>query len=263
MEERTKMAYETIIYEKKDHVAIITLNRPEKLNAENAQLTTDLAHAMADADRDKNIIVLIITGAGRAFCAGADLEEVASQDPAVIRKRQEAPNFFEILNKFSKPMIAAINGVTAGGGFELACYCDIVIAADTAMISDGHANFVGLGPKATVMAPYLMGRRKAAELLLTGDRWPASELEKAGFINHVVPADKLMEKAMEIAQKIASKMPLAMILAKSVIKRAGLVDQDSLSLYAAACLQRISNTKDFAEGMKAFAEKRKPKYIGE
>ena len=257
--------YETILYDKKGHVAKITLNRPEKLNAMNSQLSYDVADALADAEKDKNIIALILTGAGRGFCAGADLGEVklAQENPEIAKKRENAPRLLELLNVFPKPVVAAVNGVATAGGFELILYSDIVVAADTARIGDAHANFVGIGPAATTLAPYRMNRKKANELLLTGDIWPAVELEKAGLVNHVVPADKLMEKAEEIANKIASHMPLAMIAAKDIMNRAGLSDPDTLWAYVNEVCQRISKTEDFTEGMKAFAEKRTPVFKGQ
>lgn len=257
--------YETIIYEKKGHIAILTLNRPEKLNAMNSQLSIDVADALHDTEKDKDVIALILTGAGRGFCAGADLTEVkaAAENEEIRRKRESAPSILEELNRFPKPVVAAVNGVATAGGFELILYSDIVVAADTARIGDAHANFVGIGPAATTLAPYRMNRKKAAELLLTGDIWPAVELEKAGLVNHVVPADKLLEKAEEIANKIASHMPLAMVAAKNIMNRAGLVDPDTLWAYVGEVVHRIAQTEDFMEGMRAFAEKRTPVYKGQ
>jgi enoyl-CoA hydratase/carnithine racemase len=261
------MNYETIIYEKKEHVAIVTLNRPDKLNAMNAQMSVDMADATADAADDKAISVLILTGAGRGFCPGADLRDLgkatAEGKNSGPQKQSKVPSAIESIRDFPKPVIAAVNGVATAGGFELLLCSDIVIAADTARIGDAHANFVGVGPWASTMAAYKMNRQKAVELLLTGDIWPAAELEKAGLLNYVVPADKLMEKAMEIADKIASHMPLAMAAAKDILKRVGLTDPATLYAYVKEVCARMGKTKDFAEGMKAFAEKRKPNYIGE
>ena len=261
------MAYETILYEKKEHVAIITLNRPERLNAMNAQMSIDMADATADAESDKDIVVLILTGTGRGFCPGADLMDMgkakAEGKDSGPAKRAKVPSAIESIKNFPKPVITAVNGVATAGGFEMILSSDIVVAADTARIGDAHANFVGVGPWASTMSPYKMNRQKAVELLLTGDIWPAIELEKAGLVNYVVPADKLMEKAMEIAQKIASHMPLAMAAAKDITKRVGLTDPVALEAYVREVCGRLGKTKDFGEGMKAFAEKRKPKYTGE
>ena len=258
------MSYKAIIYEKKDHVAILTLNRPEKLNAINSQLAIEVVDALTDAEKDANILVVILTGTGKGFCAGADLAEVKAlrEDPEIRRNRAEAPRLLEVMKRFPKPVISAVNGVAAAGGFELILCSDIVVASDVARIGDAHANFVGIGA-APAIAPYKMSRVKAAELLLTGDFWPANELEKAGLVNHVVPADKLMEKAMEIANKIAGKMPLATIAAKSIMNRSGLGDQETLLAYLREAMQRITKTEDHAEGLKAFAEKRTPIYKGQ
>jgi enoyl-CoA hydratase len=256
--------YETILYDKKGHVATITLNRPEKLNAMSIQLSYDCADAFGDAEKDVNIIALILTGTGRGFCAGADLSEVkmATEDPEMAKKRKTAPRLLEVMAGFRKPVIAAVNGVATAGGFELILYSDLVVASETARIGDAHANFVGIGPAATTIAPYKMNRMKAAELLLTGDIWPAIELEKAGLVNYVVPADKLMAKAEELANKIASHMPLAMVAAKDIMNRAGLSDPATLWAYVNEVEERISKTEDFKEGMRAFAEKRTPNFKG-
>jgi enoyl-CoA hydratase len=259
------MSYETIIYEKKDHVAIITMNRPDKLNSLNTQMSLDMADALADAEDDKGVVVIVITGTGRGFCAGADLTEVKSRSEGkgAPQKRVRTPSAIELIRLCPKPVITAVNGIATAGGFEMVLCSDIVVASDTARIGDGHANFVGIGPWATTMAAYRMNRSKAMELLLTGELWPAVELEKAGLVNYVVPADKLLPKALEIAQKIASHMPLAMVAAKDIIKKAGLTDPVTLMAYAGELVGRIGRTEDFTEGMKAFAEKRKPVYKGQ
>jgi enoyl-CoA hydratase/carnithine racemase len=253
--------YETIIYEKKDRVAVITLNRPEKMNAMSLQMCLEFAEAAADIENDKNITVLVLTGTGKGFCPGADLSEL--KDPEIRLRREKTSTIVDQMRRFTKPVVCAVNGTATAGGFEIIVNSDIVIASETARIGDAHANFVGLGPVASTMAPYKMHRKKATELLFTGDLWPAAELEKAGLVNHVVPAEQLMEKAMEIANKIASHMPLAMIALKKVINMAGLSDPETLYAYVREVTARIGKTEDFAEGMKAFAEKRKPQYKGQ
>jgi enoyl-CoA hydratase/carnithine racemase len=258
--------YETILYEKNEGVATVTLNRPEVLNAINMQMHREITEAFADAEEDRDIRVVILTGQGRAFCAGADLKELSEifADP----DRQKAfyenlPNTFDVVANSPKPVICAINGVATAGGLELVLSCDIVIASEEARIGDRHAAFVGIGPIFCSIAPRKMMFMKAVELALTGDIWTASECEKAGLVNYVVPPDKLEAKAKEIAAKLTDKMPLGSRAIKNIIKQTMEGDAESALRVAHREQQALGQSKDHAEGMKAFAEKRKPVFTGE
>jgi enoyl-CoA hydratase/carnithine racemase len=254
-----------VLYEKDGHIATITMNRPEAMNAINVEMIDAFVVHLVEATRDADIRVLIVTGVGRAFCVGADIRQLKKweQDES-LRERfyTAAPRLFRLLEEFPHPVIAAVNGVAAAGGFELCCYADLVVAADDAKIGDAHANFVGFGPISAVVAPYLFPRKIVAELLLTGDMWTAADMKTVGFVNRVVPAGEALLAARALAEQIAVKPPLAMSAAKGLMRRAGLVDRGELLSQAFACAQRNFATRDFAEGLRAFAEKRPPVYVG-
>lgn len=254
-----------IDYVKEGHVATIRMNRPEAMNAINLDMIERFDAVLTEAAADHDVRVLILTGVGNAFCVGADIKQLKCWeiDPS-LRERfyALAPAMFRKLEEFPRPVIAAVNGVAVAGGFELCCYADIVIAAEGVKMGDGHANFVGFGPVSAVLAPYLMSRKKAAELLFTGDVWTARELADAGFVNHVVPAEQLAGTVRKMAEKIASKQPIALAAAKSLMRRAGSIDNGLLLSHAFESAQRIFTTRDFAEGLKAFEEKRSPRFEG-
>src|ERR1700675_4318074 len=254
-----------VLYEKDGHIATITMNRPEEMNAINVEMIDAFVVHLIEATRDADIRVLIVTGVGRAFCVGADIRQLKKweQDES-LRERfyTAAPRLFRLLEEFPHPVIAAVNGVAAAGGVELCCYADLVVAADDAKIGDAHANFVGFGPISAVVAPYLFPRKIVAELLLTGDMWTAADMKTVGFVNRVVPAGEALQAARALAEQIAVKPPLAMSAAKGLMRRAGLVDRGELLSQAFASAQHNFATQDFAEGLRAFAEKRPPVYVG-
>jgi enoyl-CoA hydratase/carnithine racemase len=260
----------TIIYEKNNGVATVTLNRPEKFNTLSIEALTELREAMTDAQEDMAVRVVIITGKGKAFCGGADLKSVDERSKSGeldldVEKafHKVATAAFATIEKCTKPVIAAVNGIAVAGGFEICLWSDIVIASEDARIGDGHANYILMGPISVNLLPRQIGLKKTMELLLTGDTWPARELEKAGFVNKVVPADKLMEAANEMAAKIAEKSPLGSTFTKAIVKQAIQAPVDVVNDLAFSVLERIAFTKDRVEGVRAFTEKRKPKYTGE
>jgi enoyl-CoA hydratase len=260
------MSYEAIIYEKSNGVATITFNRTQALNALTMKMMDEILSALKDAEGDIDTRVVVLTGSGRGFCVGADLKEVASFAGDAVKQRafyQAGPNMYGAIESLTKPVIGVVNGVATAGGFEILLYCDIVIAADDARIGDTHANFVGIGPFACTMAPRKMGYRKAVELCLTGDIWSAADCEKAGLVNYVVPKDKLADKVKDITSKLTNKMPLGLASTKTVLRQALDGNLNSVLKLALRESAAISNTQDFAEGMKAFAEKRKPNYKGQ
>jgi enoyl-CoA hydratase/carnithine racemase len=209
---------------------------------------------MDDIEKDDEIRVVIITGKGRAFSAGADLKSGIPADPRVIGMK-----FVEI----SKPVIAAINGLALGGGLELAMACDIMIASEDAELGLVEVN-IGILPAGggTQRLPRIIGKHKAKELLFFGDRISAKEAKELGLVNRVVPADRLMDEAKDMAKKIAEKAPLAVKKLKSVVNKGIEMNLDEGIECELEGAMELMGTEDFREGTKAFREKRKPVFKG-
>ncbi len=208
------MAYKKIILEKKNAMAKITLNRPESLNAMDIELLAELAAALDEIDKDDSVRVVILTGAGRAFSAGRDVKAMAAGEGKPGRR------FYEALEAVSKPVIAAVNGYCFTGALELVMCADIIIASENAVFGDTHARF-GLIPGGgqTQRLPREIGVHKAKELMFTCDRISASEAERIGIVNKVVPPEKLEEAALEMAEKIMKNVPKAVSVMKSLINK--------------------------------------------
>ncbi|MEM1545544.1 MAG: enoyl-CoA hydratase-related protein [Candidatus Methanomethylicia archaeon] len=260
-------SYKTIIIEKKEGVMKITLNRPRVLNAINTELITDLSHALDDADKDKDVRVIVITGAGdRAFSAGADISSFMELK-SVVEAREFARKGFEMVIKriesIRKPVIAMVNGLALGGGCELAMACDIIVASDKAVFGQPEIN-VGVLPGWGGMSRLarLVGIHKAKELAFTGDLISAIEAEKIGLINKVVPLEKLEEEVMKIANKLKDKSPIALQIAKETINRSFASDIDDVIMRDVDAFAAMFATEDSKEGVKAFLEKRKPEFKG-
>ncbi len=260
------MAYTNIIVEKKEGIAKITLNRPKALNAIDETTLLDLLAAVEDIEKDGSVRVVILTGAGRAFCAGADLTFVKGRLGHPLLLEQYLRLFHKAANaveNLSKPVIAAVNGFALAGGLEFVQACDLAIVSDQAQLGDQHANY-GLMPGGggTQRLPRLIGIRKAKELLYTGDWLAPAEAERIGLVNKVVPADKLEETAMALAKKIAEKSPLGIKATKMAVNRGMQTDlATGLELEIGAILHHFTS-EDLAEGIKAFEERRKPVFKG-
>lgn len=266
------MDFETIIYEKKDGIAVITLNRPERLNSLNQQMFAELRQAVEDAEDDDEVRVVVLTGAGRAFCAGADLgpseggERVMREtNPDVIRRRMYGGvhKLIKGLYNLSKPTIAAVNGAAAGAGYDLALVCDIRVGSENARFRVAFTS-IGLvtGSGGHWFLPRVVGKAKAAELIFTADFLEARDAEKYGVLNRVVPADDLMKETMALAGKIAKGPPIAIRLDKAMIQKATISDLDN-ALEMAATNQAICITsEDHKEGVAAFREKREAVFRG-
>lgn len=216
------MSYQNIILEKQNGIARLTLNRPQALNALNEELLAEFAAAINDIEKDDTVNVVILTGAGRAFSAGRDLKGILSgkENPGGPRYR--------LLEDCSKPVIAAVNGACFTGSFELVMCADIIIASEDAVFGDTHARF-GIIPAggSTQRLPRQIGPKKAKELLLTCDRISATEAERIGIVNKVVPADKLQAAAGEMAEKILKNIPEAVKIIKSLVNKGMKVDLDT------------------------------------
>jgi enoyl-CoA hydratase/carnithine racemase len=261
------MDYESIIYEKKNGVAKITLNRPEALNAINRTMFSEVGQALDDAERDGSVSVVVITGSGQSFCAGVDLK-FASEE---LKTLQDQQDFFRLGNTMvlermeglSKPVIAAVKGYCLAGGFEIMVSTDLVVAAEDAKIGDQHIN-VGMfgGGGCVYRLSLLVGMRKAKEIVLTGKRLSGKEAEQIGLVNLAVPPDKLESTVEEIAAGLCEKSPVALRLSKWFINRVSMPDA-ATKLELAIMYSLIDATsEDKEEGMRAFLEKRKPVFKG-
>ena len=257
---------DTVVRVATDGVLTLTLNRPDALNSFNVEMKESLLAAFKDAARDKSVRVVVVTGAGRAFSAGQDLKE--RQAPGVADLGTELRARYNpivlAMRKLEKPVIGAINGVAAGAGISVALACDIRIAADNASFIEVFAR-VGLVPDtgSTWFLPRLVGYAKAAEMMFTTDPVDAATAERIGLVNKVVPADQLMQETHALATRLAQAAPLALGLAKRALNRA-LEARLEEQLEFEAQLQSIAGrSKDHAEGVAAFVEKRSARFSGE
>jgi enoyl-CoA hydratase/carnithine racemase len=212
------MNYETVIFEKRASVALITLNRPAKKNALTEQMHRELIHIYEEIERSDELRVVVLTGGSEFFCTGADLSDVSKSEDGL----PTGPNAIERLADLTKPTIAAICGWCVAGGLELALSCDLRVVAETAKIGDRHIRigFIG-GAGAPTRLARLIGVSKALELILTGDTIDGNEAHRIGFANRVFPVERLMDGAIELAAKIAAHSPLALQLSKNAVKAAG------------------------------------------
>lgn len=261
------MEHETLLVEVKEGVATLTLNRPQAMNAITQRMKDELAAVLPALEDDPEVRVLLLTGAGeKAFCAGADIRERAASDPSPSEffvRQQATHRVFTRLEQFGKPVLAALNGVAYGGGAEIALCADLRMAADTASIGFTEVN-LGVIPAGggTQRLPRLVGAARAKELVFTAARLPAAEALAIGLVNRVVPAAQLREAAWALAHEIAAKPPLALRLAKQAIDKGLQADLQTaldFELYAAAILFASEDRK---EGMRAFLEKRAPRFKG-
>ena len=256
--------YKTLIYEKKENIGLLTLNRPEKMNAISQELTAELSLLLDEIENDDELRVIVITGAGdKAFVAGADINELVDRDARLGRRvSRERQEIFSRIENLHVPVIAAVNGYALGGGLELALACSIRICSEMAQFGAPEVK-LGIipGDGGTQRLPRLVGQGRAMEMIITGDFIDAQEAYRIGLVNKVFPPEKLKEEAMELAKKIASRPPLAVRYAKEAVNRS---QEDSASGFALeSYLHALScTTEDKKEGVSAFLEKRKGKFKG-
>ena len=259
-------SFDAIRYDVSDRIATITLDRPDALNSLTVPLKRELLTALRTAARDPEVRAVILTGAGRAFCAGQDLRERLEPDaaPLAIEVRERYNPIVRAMVELDKPIIGAINGVAAGAGASLAFACDLRIASDDASFVLGFGR-VGLVPDsgATWFLPRLVGGSKAAELALTNAPLTAAAAERLGLVGRVVPAAELQAAAGEIAARLAVSAPRALALTKRALRRALESSLEETLEYEADLQGVAGRTRDHAEGIAAFIEKRQPKFEGE
>ena len=255
------MAYQTLIVEIADHVALIRLNRPEALNALSGQLVSELAAAMKAADADEAVRCIVLTGSEKAFAAGADIKEMASNSYVDVLTDDLFGPEIEAIQRIRKPVIAAVAGYALGGGCELAMMCDFIICAENAKFGQPEINLgVIAGIGGTQRLTRFVGKSKAMDMNLTGRFMDAAEAERSGLVSRVVPVDRLLDEAMGAAKKIASKSAIAAMVAKEAVNRSYETTLREGLLYERRAFHALFATEDQKEGMSAFAEKREAQF---
>ncbi|MEE8352874.1 MAG: enoyl-CoA hydratase [Dehalococcoidales bacterium] len=260
------MDYQDIIHVKEDGIVTITLNRPERRNAFSPEMSESIRLAVEDAAGDDDVRVLVITGTGSAFCAGADVKAMAAgvgQPGGGGEGGGGHVSLPLLLHQFDKPVIAAINGVAVGGGLDLALACDIRIASDQSRFAEVFIRR-GLIPAmgGIFFLPRLVGIDRACQMIWTGDMISAEEAERIGLVTSVVPHDELESATRELAEKLAKGPPLAIRKAKRAIYQGLGTDLETSLQVTAAAVGQLRNTEDHAEGARAFVEKREPVFRG-
>jgi enoyl-CoA hydratase len=255
------MSYENILVEKRDAVGLITLNRPQALNALCTALIDELAEAVDDLEADEAIGAIVVTGSEKAFAAGADIKEMQDKSYMDAYKGDFITKGWERLAKTRKPTIAAVAGYALGGGCEVAMMCDMIIAADSAKFGQPEITIGTIpGSGGTQRLTRFVGKSKAMDLCLTGRMMDAEEAERAGLVARVVSADKLIDEALAVAGKIASLSRPAVMMAKEAVNRAYETTLSEGILFERRLFHSTFATEDQKEGMAAFAEKRPPKW---
>ena len=255
------MAFETIIVEIEDHVAVIKLNRPDALNALNTQLLGELCSALEDADGNDKVRCIVITGSDKAFAAGADIKEMSEKGFVGVFFENLFARTNDRISAIRKPIIAAVSGYALGGGCELAMMCDFIIAADSAKFGQPEINLgVIAGMGGTQRLTRYVGKSKSMDMNLTGRFMDAEEAERAGLVSRVVPAKKLMDEALGAAQKIAEKSLLTTMAAKEAVDRSFETTLSEGILFERRVFHSMFATEDQKEGMAAFLEKRQAQF---
>ena len=262
------MQYENLIIKESNHVATITLNRPEKLNAFIGHMRRDLAEALEHAGSDRSIRVVVITGAGRAFCAGGDIAFMAE-----LMQRGDSEEFARILGagrrvitairQMTKPVVAAVNGPAAGAGCNLAFACDLRIASTTASFSESFLK-IGMHPDwgGSYFLPRLVSTAKACEMFFLGEKLGADEALRLGIVNQVVPPEQLEEATLNLVERLCAAPPLALAAAKQAIYASEASSLEEMLRYETEVQLRCFHSEDCHEGIRAFLEKREPKFTG-
>jgi enoyl-CoA hydratase len=257
--------YQTLKIDCADQVATVTLNRPESLNAVNEQMHTELETLFAEVAYDDAINAIVLTGAGRAFCAGGDIKGMDSRVRAGVRRvpLRGAKRLIQHMLEVEQPIIGAINGDAVGLGATLALFCDMIIADERARFGDTHIK-VGLvaGDGGAIVWPLLVGVARAKEFLLTGDLITATEAERIGLVNRVVPAGQAYPEGLALAKRLAAGPTRAMRWTKLALNKR-LKDEVNLVLDASLAVETLSMaTDDHREAARAFVEKRPPRFTG-
>jgi enoyl-CoA hydratase len=255
------MTYETVILERKGAVGLITLNRPQALNALSAALIRDLGAALDELEADDAIGAVVITGSDKAFAAGADIKEMASRTYMDVYLSDFITKGWERVSTCRKPIVAAVAGYALGGGCEIAMMCDTIIAADTARFGQPEITIGTIpGSGGTQRLTRAVGKAKAMEMCLTGRMMDAAEAERSGLVSRIVPAAELIDEALKVAGKIAAMSRPAVLMAKEAINRAYETTLAEGVRFERRLFHSTFATEDQKEGMAAFVAKRKPAF---
>jgi enoyl-CoA hydratase len=255
---------DVVLMEREGRVAVLTINRPDKLNALNQQVRDEMLEHLTAIEGDDGIGAVVITGAGeKSFIAGADIGEFEGRSPFDQRHAMRSPRIFDVMASFPKPVIAMINGFCLGGGCELALSCDLRVASESARFGQPEIK-LGLipGGGGTQRLPRQVGLGHAMRLILSGDMIGAAEAEKIGLVEMVVAADELRAKTLELAAKIASFSPLTVKVAKEAVRASQRMAVEEGILYERDLFCLCFSSADKEEGVKAFLEKRKAEWTG-
>lgn len=258
----TPIQYETVKVERRGRVGLITLHRPDALNALNTQVMNEVVAAAEGFDRDPGIGCLVLTGSERAFAAGADIKQMQALE-YVDAYRENLFADWDRLTRVRKPLVAAVAGYALGGGCELAMMCDILLAADTAKFGQPEVKLGVLpGMGGSQRLTRAIGKAKAMELCLTGRMMDAAEAERAGLVSRIVPAGELLDEALKVANTIAEMSPVAVLAVKEAVNRAFESTLAEGLRFERHLFHAAFATADQKEGMAAFSEKRPPKFTG-
>jgi enoyl-CoA hydratase len=253
------MTYENIIVERRDGVGLITLNRPEALNALSCPLLRDLAQALDDLESDNQIGAIVLTGSEKAFAAGADIKEMQEQTWPDLYVANYMTVDGDRMSRSRKPVIAAVSGYALGGGCELAMMCDFILASESAKFGQPEVTLgitPGLGGSQRLTR--FVGKSKAMEMCLTGRMMDAEEAERTGLVSRIIPGDGLVDEAMKTATKIAAMSTPVTMMIKEAVNRSYEVTLSEGVRFERVMFQAAFGTEDQSEGMAAFVEKRKP-----
>jgi len=255
-------SFENVLVEKDGAVGVVTMNRPQALNALSYALVKDICLALEELDADPEIRAIVVTGGEKVFAAGADIKEMAERGP-FDERIQERLVYRDRINRIAKPMIAAVSGFALGGGCELAMSCDLIIASESARFGQPEVN-LGIipGSGGTQRLAHVLGKHRAMELVLTGDMFTAAEAERFGLVNRVFPVELFLEEAKKVARKIAAKPVLAVRAAKEAVLKSANTALDEGLEFERKSFYLLFASEDKSEGMKAFLEKRKPEFKG-
>ena len=256
------MDFQNLLVAREGPVGIVTLNRPQQLNALSYDLVKEISLAMEAFDLDQEIKAIVLTGGEKVFAAGADIKEMVDATP-FDERIQGRMSYRDKINRISKPVIAAVSGYALGGGCELAMSCDLIIASETARFGQPEVNIGTIpGSGGTQRLTRTVGKYRSMEMVLTGEFLSASDAERFGLVNKIVPVELLLEEAKSIAKKIATKSPVSIRLAKEAILKSFNTPLDEGLEFERKCFYLLFASEERKEGMKAFIEKRKPQFKG-